>query len=305
MQTAYLILAHHQPSHLARLIKALDCDWASFFIHIDRKSDISRFEDLVPNADNIVFLRGDKRVKVYWAGFSQVQATLNLLHVASQVSHFSRYCLLSGSDFPIKPTAAIEDAFSSDKEFLRVQKQVEFSDRDIRRRHYFDNSWTNPRTAPKMIARITTKVLATIPKARYRKLPLYHGSQWWSLTGNSINYILEFVAANKDYSRFFKDTRAADEVFFHSIVKASPFAKNIMHDFENAAGIQRNVHGCHYVDWTWNKKVMAGPKVLELADINAVLDSNALFARKFDELRSAALLEYIEKMGGTPQSPGC
>jgi len=64
MKVAILIMAHHQPSHLAKLIEALNCDWAYFFIHVDKKVDVAEFIKMAPKSSNIKFLDTAQRVKV-------------------------------------------------------------------------------------------------------------------------------------------------------------------------------------------------------------------------------------------------
>ena len=112
MHTAYLIAAHHQPGHLRRLIRALGTPGAAFFIHIDAKVDASAFHMAVGECPNVVFT--SERVRIVHSGFSQVRATLALLSEAWNFdSGFQRFCLLSGSDFPIKPNSRIRASFAS------------------------------------------------------------------------------------------------------------------------------------------------------------------------------------------------
>lgn len=56
MNIAYLILAHHQPAHLRRLLAALDTDNAYFFVHVDAKVDSAPF---TIGARNDVFFWSD------------------------------------------------------------------------------------------------------------------------------------------------------------------------------------------------------------------------------------------------------
>jgi hypothetical protein len=93
-------------------------------------------------------------------------------------------------------------------------------------------------------------------------------------------------------------------------VKQSPFASRITHDFETASSpieyFLSNEHGCHYIDW--NAQGESLPKVLELEDLDKLLGCQCLFARKFDERRSAALVERFEHMltgAGAPRLDGC
>src|SRR5215475_3703782 len=117
MRIAYLIVAHDQPDHLHRLVKALDCDGVGFYIHIDNKVKLSTFRPEMLEKENVHFLR--TRVDVQWMGFSIVESILLLMQEAMQeASHFDYFVLLSGSDYPIKSTSLIKKFFeTSDKEF--------------------------------------------------------------------------------------------------------------------------------------------------------------------------------------------
>src|SRR6187455_2580816 len=97
---AYLVLAHTDSIQLERLINALNynCD---FFIHIDAYADIQQFKK-ISLPQNAVFI--SNRVPVNWAGYSQVQASMNLINAAiTKGEDYSHLVLLSGMDYPIKP----------------------------------------------------------------------------------------------------------------------------------------------------------------------------------------------------------
>ena len=72
MRVAHLIMAHKNPSQLARLIKKLEHPEADFFIHIDKKVDITAFLELGDN-NHIKFI--NKRTLVNWGGY------LSLIHI--------------------------------------------------------------------------------------------------------------------------------------------------------------------------------------------------------------------------------
>ena len=124
IKLAYLIVAHHQPNHLARLVQALDEEHSSFFVHIDEKVSLTLFQAAVPKAQNIVFL--SDRVAVEWGKLSVVQATLKLLQTAIDSGHtFKYFTLLSGSDYPIKDRQAIYACLrASDRQFIRIDRKL-------------------------------------------------------------------------------------------------------------------------------------------------------------------------------------
>ena len=291
MRTAYLILAHHQPAHLANLVNSINCDWATTFIHVDAKSDILQFQRLIPEDKNICFLVGNQRTKVNWGGFSQVLAILNLLRAAlSSGIEFDRYCLLSGADFPIKDISYIYTEFASQKEFIRIDRELGTSSKhrqskNIKRLYFRDH----PQFGGNLISGI-------LPRSLNGKIGLYHGSQWWALTDQSIRYIFDFLKRDPAYINFYKYTNASDEIFFHSIIKSSPFSENITHDFEKplylSDSASTNEYGCHYINW---RKGDRSPKLLDANDICSLMNSKALFARKFDKEVSKDLISILEQ----------
>ncbi|OWV16417.1 hypothetical protein B7990_11800 [Fibrobacter sp. UWB4] len=73
MNIAFLISVYKDPAQLKRLINALQGDGSHFFIHVDKKVDISSFLQICPefHADNQSLTYLEKRFPVYWGGFSQ------------------------------------------------------------------------------------------------------------------------------------------------------------------------------------------------------------------------------------------
>jgi hypothetical protein len=141
------------------------------------------------------------------------------------------------------------------------------------------------------------KYSGVIPRKVYDDIILYQGSQWWALTRDCVKYINSYLENNHGYVRFHKHTLVPDEIFFHSIVKNSPLASNIIHDFEKvfcySDYLTSNEHGCTYIDW--NAPDVSLPKVLTIEDYDNLINSTCLFARKFDEKQSLDLMKMLEK----------
>ncbi|BDP94948.1 hypothetical protein EfmGK941_19530 [Enterococcus faecium] len=66
------------------------------------QTDIEPFIEAFKSYDNVEFLCNKNRVKIYWGGFSIVQAEINLVKRALQNEKYLKYVLLSGADYPIK-----------------------------------------------------------------------------------------------------------------------------------------------------------------------------------------------------------
>jgi hypothetical protein len=255
---------------LARLIRALDDPRHFFFVHVDRKVALRPFQAAVGEHRNVVLV--PDRVDVEWAKLSVVQATLNTIRAATRSGRtFERYSLLSGSDYPIKHKSVIRGRLTdSDREFLRIDRTLTLAPGDSHRR-----------------------VLKDLPEGRYfADFSPFHGSMFWSLSAACIRFVLEFVDANPAYLDIHRHVIAPDEVFFHSLVKRSPFAGAISQDFSDGVHPDQVHHANHFIDWpTFNRRKL----LLESGDFDALLASDALFARKFDERRSRKLLERLDK----------
>jgi len=270
VKLAYLIVAHYQPNHLARLIQTLNDESSYFFIHIDGKVPLAPFQALVPQHANIVFL--PNRVEVQWSKLSVVQAMLKLIQAAVASGHaFKYYTVLSGSDYPIKHKQEIYTWLqTSDCQYLRIDRKL-------------TNEANNSHR----------QFIKRLPQGKYfGDLTPYHGSMYWSLTADCIRFILDFVHNNPDYVAIHQHIFAPDEVFFHTIVKHSPFASAITHDFSDGIYPDHTHHGNHFIDWAGLRR--RAYLTLDERDFADLLASTALFARKFDERKSGKLLDLLD-----------
>jgi len=300
MKIAYLILAHHQPAMLARLTQSLSSTGAKFFIHVDRRSALQPFIDKTSHLPATVFLKDADRKIVNWGGFSQVAATLNLLNAARHDDGFDRFCFLSGTDYPIKPSSHILEAFASDNEFIQIQRRLVPRGSmtfEIRANRFFfgDHRLTNPRTGPKLI----TSVLGGIERRLPRKFPagisLYYGLNWWCLTSQAIEAIFRAIDSETSFTNWCRRTASSDEIFFQTLIKKTSFSNKILYEYDARTQDPGEIFdSMHYIDW-WNGNPTV-PKILEIEDLPSLRCTGALFARKFDESRSAPLLNAIDVM---------
>lgn len=296
MRVAFLILAHNQPYHLVRLVERISRPGGTVFIHIDKKVDIGEYEYLFRRVENALFLDEKKRIKVEWGGFSMVKATLNLIDMAYRYHRkFDRYCLLSGSDYPIKNTQEIFKRLENDAEFMFIGSKLTSRSESaahkafIRYYHFNDNLLLKKH-----------KLSGKLRRKSYAKIALYHGSQWFCLSTKAIEYVIDFINRNPDYIKYMKYTHCPDEIFFTSIIKSSPYSEKISFDFERktrqSSIYLHTVQGIHYIDWSEVSNDRGSPRVLTMRDKDAIHNTNALFARKFDHNESIYLLEYIDKL---------
>ena len=318
MKLAYLIMAHQQPEQLRRLIRALDCESATFFVHIDARSALRLFQDAIAHQPNIHFLQD--RVTIHWAGFSLVEASLRLLDAA--VRDGFDYCVqLSGADYPIKSNAHLVSFYENAKEeyicFWRLADRPSWVHKVL---YYYPTDLISIRpwstnTDPVYWRRLFWgrffQYRRYMPKRKFIEgMVPYGGPDWWSLSYECVQYIMRFVAENPGYKRVYRFTAAPSEMFFQTIILNSAFATRV-HNHEAyanwsahrlASGVQvdsemlpEDSFNFRYIDWSGEATgARETPALLDGRDWSALVATHCQFARKFDPVRSAALLDRID-----------
>lgn len=107
-----------------------------------------------------------------------------------------------------------------------------------------------------------------------RKFPVsdfYGGSSWFSITGKMLGWIMQYIEKNPQYLKFFKHGICVDEVFFSTLVRYSPYVNNITND--------------HLRFMKWEGSTSGGPLILTKSDINDMIKSEAVWARKFNDMK--------------------
>lgn len=234
-----------------------------------------------------------------------VEATFQVLRVAHQdTRRFERFALLSGVDFPIKSLDTIAERLSGADEIIRVDRMLNplgSSDFDRRANRVFlgDGPLLNKRSRIPLLPRVTRKVESWLPNLCYPRLPIFYGPQWWCLTRNAVNEVFAFADRQSDVMSWFKRTRCPDEMVFQTILKNSVCADYITYDLTRGdEDHEPTLHGSHFVDWGRPKPDRPGTLTLE--DLPRLLESGALFARKFDGRRSMDLIAALQEL---PQFP--
>lgn len=288
MRVAFLIQCHKSPEQVNTLLNALNHKDFDFFIHVDKKSDIS---DRVDTGENIHLLPDEFRVDVCWGQFSQVEAAVNLLTYAKAYDDFDYYCQISGQDFPICSPEKIHDFFSaqngsnfihlSESRHWGAEKPTSF---DKRAEVYYPEFLMTRGTLPKLL-RAAYKVATggfsntfSVFKRKYTKDKRMHfGSCWWCLHGEFVNYLLKLLQENPHEVAFYKNVICSDEVFFQTFFMNSPYRDTRKEDL-------------HYIDWSHGG---SSPKTLEADDFTKIINSGKLFARKLES--GSDLIELLSK----------
>lgn len=227
MKIAYLVLAHKNPALIQKQIDFLSSEDSAFFIHIDAKSKIDEF--LSCNGKNVFF--STKRIAVYWAEYSMIDAIVILIQLAlSAPQNYDYLVLLSGSDYPLRSQEYIYNYFEKNKgtQFISL---VEIP--NTKAGIPLSKINTLRISCKRPVLRFLIQVAAKLGFAQrdYKKyignLRPYGGVTWWALTRDACQYILEFMGQHESICQFFKGTFAPDETLFHTILGNSMFEPRI------------------------------------------------------------------------------
>lgn len=295
MKKAYLILAHNNEKHLNRLVKSLDDGNSKFFIHVDRKSKI-KFK-LLQNNSNVIFLKN--RNKVYWGGYSIVNATNKLIKEAfeyKEKNYFDYYCLLSGADYPIKNNKYIDSFLreNRNKNFINVVEMPHMTKSIDRVSNVHFEGIYRSNFIRMVISRLLNRVCQIIgiknkiPK-EYKSYKFYAGSQWWIFNKFFIEYLYKFINREKGFVKFYKRCYIPDESFYQTIIMNSKYKNSVL-------------PSCTYTDWQIGKPPY--PSVIEKEHIEIIEkntyaneiygNQNIIFARKFTD-DSDEIINFIEE----------
>lgn len=264
---AYLIIAHNNFTQLQLLLNLLDDERNDIYLHVDKKAASFSPSDVKVSKSQLVFV---DRINVIWGGHSQIQCEMNLLQAAG-TKHYRYYHLLSGVDLPLKTQDDIHRFFEENagKEFLSFDQQANES-RDFLMRtqyfHFFQNFVGRGQGKFYDFLRYLEDKSIRIQRkchfVRSEIVPLFKGPNWFSITDDLVQFVLE---NHKLVKKQFYFSLCGDEVFLQSIAMASPYRDNIAFTAMRA------------VDWT-----RGNPYTYRQEDVPALLASHLLFGRKFD-----------------------
>ncbi len=291
MKIAYLVFAYKNPQLLNRVINRLYSDNCDFFIHIDKKVNMAPFA--IIQQTGVEFT--EKRIPVYWAEFSGVQAILLLIEAALRsAKKYDYLILLSGSEFPLRSKDYIE-AFLAENRGSEFMSLVKMPNSQAGKPMSRINTLRFPSDKP--VRRLAMRFLARLGMARrdfkkwFPELEPFGGHTWWALTRAACLFVLEFVKSHPLIVKYFEKTFAPEEMFFQTILGNSLFG----------ARTRRNLV---YEDWSSRgaHPAMISEKHLALfeSEEKVIMEEvygvgEVLFARKFcdEDLSIVARMEEM------------
>ncbi|QQL51236.1 beta-1,6-N-acetylglucosaminyltransferase [Mucilaginibacter ginkgonis] len=276
LKLAHLILAHAYPEQLERLIKRLQHPNADIYIHVDKKSDIGIFSNLLAY-QNVFFI--ENRSLIDWGTYSLVRATLDSMEAILQTKiGYSHINLLSPQDYPLKNAEEINTFFMANtgKSFLdskKIGKEWKEGVHRVENYSFGDFKFKGHYHLQYAINFLHIK------KRKPKQLTLLGRSQWFSITPECAAYVVYKVKNEKKLRNYFRLSFAPDEFIFQTILGNSRFAHTLVND---------NLRHIIFKDGAHH------PTVLTMADALILISSNKLYARKFDPKKDELIMNYLD-----------
>lgn len=277
MAVAYLIRAHHRPEQLVRLVERLASPSASFFVHFDGRAPGSVYEAARAGLAGREDVHWVPRVDSYYSGFSLVRSVVGGLEQIERSGAPAHTVLLSGQCYPLRPAARIE-SFLADR---RGQSLVEHFHLPSER--WADEDGGLDRIRYRYFERIRYRTrLLRLPLLR-RSFPVglepWGGSAWGVLSDDAVRAVLAFRAERPDAWSFFRNVKAADEIFLQTVLMNSELRNLVANE------------SAHHIEWPGGSH----PRTFTRGDFDRLAASDRLFARKFDVARDEEILDLIDR----------
>ena len=292
---AYLIIAHNNFNQLKLLIELLDDARNDIYLHIGKDAkniDVSTFTSICKHAE--LYL-SNERLTGYWGDRSLIDITLLLLKQSTNTHQYEYYHLLSGVDLPIKSQDYIHNFFTENSgyEFVGFDKKVDADysyrtkmEERVKYYHLFLPLQYFRRQkgfikkgglfAYGILDGISLRVqkLIRINRLAEYNATIFKGAQWFSITHNFALYILN---KQTDIDELIRYSLCSDEIVVQTTIMNSPFKEKI-----SPYGYMR------HIDWNRGR-----PYTFRSSDLEELLQSDKLFARKFDENTDIEIINEI------------
>lgn len=280
MKIAILITAYKNEVQLNNLVEHLAEDF-DIYIHLDKRSTV-----YVKKMENVFIYQ---KYKSYWGSINTVLAVILLLSEASKKS-YDRYIQITGQDLPIKTNKQINDFFELHRntnfiEYFKLPDERWANGGYDRLTKYWGKEPSKLVGFEKFQAKLVYFGLNLIYKSpiafiffRDIKYQFFGGSNYMDLTDNCVKYILEYLEKKPKYLKRFKNTLIPEEIFFQTIVLNN----------QSETVIANKV--LRYIDWQTGPDY---PRTFTNDDYERIMNSENLFARKFDEKLDNIIIKRI------------
>lgn len=285
MKIAFLITAYNKSNQLIELINCLAAKngYDNIFVHFDLKGDLNAEEIKTQTNSSINVV---SKYNVFWGGFNQLQSITSLIDLAKKKDNYDFVILLSGQDLPITTYDYLKKFLSSNigKSFITSYKlphKYWNHKQGLGRIQWFwFMDYMNIRGIQRFhqISHYIFDKLNLIRNVS-KGIEFYGGSDWWILPGEVAEYCLNEFQTNNKLTKCFKYSFIPTEMYFQTVINNSKYVNTITNDSKR------------YI--IWSDTTTGHPDLLTLEDQSLLINSNCLFARKFDLEKNPEIFNYF------------
>ena len=266
----------------------LDHPKNDIFIHMDAKTKSYNPDETLSLVKYSRIIHTPRR-KVEWGAYSQLEACLLLLEAATSLGEYEHYHLLSEADLPIKKQEDIINFFEEHhgQEFVNFQSEVFGFGKRVR--FYYPLQEVIGRRGNillRLVSKICLKFQEVMHVRRNKNVNFQKGTDWVSITDELARYIL----SKREWIReVFHATLLPTEQCIHTLIANNPYFRNRLHhkEFDD----ERLKATMRLIDWK-----RGSPYVFRSTDLEEIKNSEAMFARKFDENIDADIIRKVQEL---------
>jgi hypothetical protein len=294
-KVAYLLMVHKSPCLVRRLIERLQFNGSAFWVQVDANADIAEFTRELSGLKDVSFVKN--RCKGDWGWFPFVQANIEGIRAIQESGYqYHHLVILSGQDYLLcnnndliqkladnKTTSFIHYAKISGDNNPHLTERVSKFHIKLPRKKKIVYPYKSDKLSKKLINKVISLSGAyPLPRIIPGDRDLYFGSNWLRLSKKAVDYTLQIIDNEPEYVNFFRSTLLAEEHFFHTILLNAD-------ESDRGAIINSNFTFCH-----WKRAPELYPVPLGMSDLDHLLTSGDLLARKFDNTVSSEILDYLD-----------
>jgi hypothetical protein len=234
MRVAVLVMAYLAPRALHATAGHFAPSDVDIYVHLDAKADVSDYLATTPPfPPRVNFLEARRRV--YWGGFSMVEATLDLLRAAARAGPYDRYVFISDNSLPVHGLdgffaglAACEDIIECRRPTLPLVRswyeEFYLTDDDL-----FDGrrGWIAPQPVDAAMQDRIERLLALKARGKTTR-DIYQGQASWVLSADSVRLVLEAAENDAQWVESCRFALFSDEFFFSTIVAAAKYPDGLL-----------------------------------------------------------------------------
>lgn len=315
IRMCYYMQTHAKPVQIARLVRLIREGSPNSTILIDHDASVAPLDPAIFGSLQDVHVFNGRGGYGDWSHLDRYFAAVDWLD--DQGAEFDWFQNLTGQDYPLRPIGDIEKMIADGGYDGYLQYAPAFPERtppnadwgagpdyrpcqpfDARQRfEYAHRFFGLPTPAKQRLLRpfmIVNRVqpwfqvaLAFSAAGIRRKSTIfsedfvaYGGSFFCALTPACVRYARDFARENPAVVNFFRAALAPEESFLQTVLV-------------NSGKFRLTPEGTHYVDFTNSR--YNHPKVLGVADLPALMASDAHWARKFDPDFDSKVLDILDR----------